>query len=113
MAIRNGSVPFGIPGFLRKAGYVECGEKVHPSTSRLYEESQPTSECLAIGQQIMKSFMRQWLTGFVGQGGAEGMRTIADLEELMAAAEAELSGDTRVNYIFVRAWGRKSSRDTS
>lgn len=57
--------------------------------------------------------MRQWLTGFVGQGGAEGMRTIADLEELMAAAEAELSGDTRVNYIFVRAWGRKSSRDTS
>lgn len=51
---------------------------------------------------MMKGSMRQRLTGFAAQDGVEGMRTAVDAEELMAAEEAELSGDAWINYFLVR-----------
>ncbi|RYP64367.1 hypothetical protein DL770_009210 [Monosporascus sp. CRB-9-2] len=102
---RDVEIPLSMLSYLRGAGDTDCDERTHPYNSCLYKIHRPGF--LASEQRMIKEFMRQGLKGILALGGVDGMRTQKEADVLMAEAERQLSGDTRVYGLIVRAWGRK------
>ncbi|RYO84683.1 hypothetical protein DL766_005919 [Monosporascus sp. MC13-8B] len=102
---RDIEIPLSMLSYLRDAGYTDCDEKTHPYNSCLYRPHR--DGFLSSEQQMVTAFMRQGLQGILALGGVDSMRTQEEAGVLIAEAERELSGDTRVHGLVVRAWGRK------
>ncbi|RYP53857.1 hypothetical protein DL769_010444 [Monosporascus sp. CRB-8-3] len=102
---RDVEIPLSMLSYLREAGYADCDEKAHPYNSCLYRPHR--AGFLSSEQQMVKAFMRQGLQGILALGGVDSMRTQKEADVLMADAERELSGDTRIHSLVVRAWGRR------
>lgn len=90
--------------YMREAGCIDCDDKAYTGNSQLYTHR--GKDWIARTNGHFKTFIPQTLRGIVSLGGVEGMSTPEEAEELIAMAEGEF-GDRKINYVFVRAWGRK------
>ncbi|KAI8629636.1 S-adenosyl-L-methionine-dependent methyltransferase [Xylariaceae sp. FL1651] len=100
-------LPLVISSYLREAGLVDCDDRSYNCNSQLYGPKKP--DWLSRGHHEMYESVRQILKGILIKGGADGMKTEQELEELLARLKKEISGTRKLHLSTVRAWGRKRS----
>lgn len=99
------SIPAGIPGYLKQAGYVDVDHRIHATCAGVDESNK--AEFAAMAQRIAKVFFKQGLSGILSLGGVDGMRTQEEADKLLAEADEELQGDAIFHIPLLRSWGRK------
>ncbi|KAK5636174.1 hypothetical protein RRF57_011886 [Xylaria bambusicola] len=98
------SLPIGMIHYLKEAGCVECDDKAYPGNSQLYTHN--AKDWIARTNFHVKAFAEQSLRGIISLSGVEGMTTQEEMDELVAAFNRDF-GNRKINYVFIRAWGRK------
>ncbi|KAI1421795.1 hypothetical protein F5Y12DRAFT_765953 [Xylaria sp. FL1777] len=101
---RDLNLPIGMIHYLKEAGCVECDDKAYPGNSQLYTRNK--DDWIARTNFHVKALADQSLRGIISLGGVEGMTTQEEADELLTSFDKEFV-DRKINYLFVRAWGRK------
>lgn len=98
-------IPLALPHYIKEAGYTDCGEKIYPTGAR--HGGPQDAEILSLEQRMAKAFIKIGTSGIIASGGVDGMRTQEEADELIAKAEEELIGDSKLHALITQVWGRK------
>ncbi|KAI1326791.1 hypothetical protein F5Y16DRAFT_374048 [Xylariaceae sp. FL0255] len=109
---RDLNLPIGMVKYIKDAGCEECGDKAYAGHSQFY--TQNAKDWVERTNTHFDTFIPQTLRGIVSLGGVEGMTTQKDVDALVAEANRDFGGrDRKIQYLFMRAWGRKPGAPAS
>ncbi|KAI0473997.1 S-adenosyl-L-methionine-dependent methyltransferase [Xylariaceae sp. FL0804] len=107
--------PVAIPGWMRQAGCVDVADRTHFGGAQQHggaaaaAAQDNNNDWPARNQHHARATVRQLLPGILSRGGVAGMRTRAELDDIVAAFDRDFVGGRVVKVWLLRAWGRKPS----